>query len=336
MSKHIAVPVLSATLAAMLLLPALLLPRRLAAAEGPTIRWLQDEGSLTLKKGERTLWRLNFQKAEGKPYFHPVVAAGGTELTWHQPPDHPWHRALWFSWKFIDGVNYWEENPATGKVDGETEILGTETEIVAGEGARIAMRLSYHPPGKPPVLTEERTLRITVPDGQGAYRIDWTSSFDGGSKDVRLDRTPIPGEKDGVAWGGYAGLSLRTAKSFRGWKVVDSEGRRDLETSAKTSRWVDFSGTPESGAATGTGGAAGVSAGVSILDHPKNPRHPTPWYVILQPEGPFGYFSPAFVYREPYVIKAGGKLVLRYRIVIHDGLGDPKAVEAEWKRWAAE
>ena len=149
MSKHIAVPVLSAALAAMLLLPPLLLPRIPAAAEGPAFRWLQDEGSLTLKKGERTLWRLNFQKAEGKPYFHPVAAAGGTELTWHRPPDHPWHRALWFSWKFIDGVNYWEENPATGKVDGETEILGTETEIVAGESARIAMRLSYHPPGKP-------------------------------------------------------------------------------------------------------------------------------------------------------------------------------------------
>jgi glutathione peroxidase-family protein len=295
----------------------------LRAAEGPPLRSRQDEGSFTVSRGERTLWRLNFAKG-GKPFFHPLSTAGGTELTWDRPPDHPWHRALWFSWKFIDGVNYWEENPATGKVDGETEIVETKTEMAAGDEARAHMRLAYHPPGKPPVLTEERTLRITAPDDRGAYRIDWTSSFDGGGRDVRLDRTPILGQKDGVSWGGYAGLSLRTAKGFRDWKVVDSEGRRDLDISAKTARWVDFSGAGESGAA----------AGFAIFDHPRNPRHPTPWYVILEKPQPFGYASPAFIYREPYVLAAGEKLVLRYRIVVHDGAGDPKAIEAEWKGWS--
>ena len=65
---------------------------------------------------------------------------------------------------------------------------------------------------------------------------------EGDQVEVVLDRTPIPGEKDGKSWGGYAGLSVRIAKHLRNWEVVDSEGRKGLESHGKKARWVDFSG----------------------------------------------------------------------------------------------
>ena len=39
-----------------------------------------------------------------------MTEADGTTLTWFQPADHRWHRALWFTWKKINGIVYWEEN----------------------------------------------------------------------------------------------------------------------------------------------------------------------------------------------------------------------------------
>jgi hypothetical protein len=41
--------------------------------------------------------------------FNHVICQDGPVLTWLRPPDHPWHHGLWFSWKTVNGLNYWEE-----------------------------------------------------------------------------------------------------------------------------------------------------------------------------------------------------------------------------------
>ena len=84
--------------------------------------------------------------------------------------------------------------------------------------------MSYHPPGKPAVLTELRTLEVSPPAADRSYFIDWLGVFTAGDGDVRLDRTPILGEPHGVSHGGYAGVSLRLAPALRGWQFADSEG----------------------------------------------------------------------------------------------------------------
>lgn len=86
-------------------------PERAAIARKTSYSWRQTDSSLALLNHGRVVWQLNFNKKEGKPYFHPVGLIDGTVLTWLRPADHRWHRALWFSWKFIDGLNYWEESP---------------------------------------------------------------------------------------------------------------------------------------------------------------------------------------------------------------------------------
>lgn len=292
------------------------LPKR----KKPGYEWRQKDSSLALLNHGRVVWQLNFDKKEGKPYFHPVSLADGTELTWLRPADHRWHRALWFSWKFIDGINYWEEDPKTGLSPGRTEVM--EIKVVPSDdwSAHIVINLRYHPAGKSTVLTEMRVITVSAPEVKGRYRIDSCSMFTAGDKDVVLDRTPIPGEKGGKGWGGYAGLSVRMAKTTRGFQFVDSEGRKDKQIHGKEARWVDFSGQLPNG----------KEAGFTIFDHPDNLRHPSPWYV----EKGMPYFSPAVLFNKSYKIEAKKNLKLWYRILIHPGRADKKALEKECRAFS--
>jgi hypothetical protein len=270
--------------------------------------WQKSETSLALLNGGQAVWQFHCDPKEGKPYFHPLALGDGTCLTWLRPPDHPWHRALWFSWKLIDGVNYWEENPRTGRSDGLTDIVGSVLKPKADFSARINLDLSYHTPGGLPVLSEHRAIAIERPDQDGAYGMNWESTFTAGSKKVTL-----------ACQGGYAGFSCRLAEKSGQWEVVDSEGRKDTACYGQKARWMDFRLTDA---------ASGRDAGITIFDHPANPRHPTPWYVLMRPD--FGYFSPAFLFNEPYLVPAGKSLSLRYRIRVHPGRPERAVLERIW------
>jgi len=290
----------------------------------PRYDWRQTDSSLALLNRGRVVWQFNFDKKQGKPYFHPVCLTDGTELTWHRPPDHPWHYGLWFSWKYINGLNYWEEDRDTGLSQGLTEIKSVEVTAHRDYSAQIAMQLSYHPPGQPAVLTESCDIRVGKPDEDGHYRIDWNSRFAASAADVLLDRTPITGEKDGQSWGGYAGLSVRIAKNVSGWYLTDSEGRKDLEAHGKKARWMNFGGRA----------AESKDFGIAVFDHPENLRHPSPGFVIMDPKVPFGYFSPALLFNEPYTLPAGKSFSLKYRVLIHPGRAEKNLLEGEWKSFS--
>lgn len=266
------------------------------------------------------MWQLNFSKSEGKPYFHPLALVDGTELTWLRPEDHPWHRALWFSWKYINGLNYWEEDSKTGLSEGRTEIANVNVTCDDSHSASIGMTLNYRPPHEKPVLTEKRELSISAPNEMGQYYIDWESTFTAGDEDVVFGRTPIVGEENGVTWGGYAGLSLRMVKEAYHWHFCDSEGERDMKAHGKQARWVDYSGPA----------ATGQFAGITIFDHPENLRSPSPWYVAKG----LAYFSPAILFHEPYTLKKGKSLLLKYRILIHAQKLDREFLNKQWLLYA--
>jgi hypothetical protein len=310
--------------AALLLLQSVQAQAQNAAGSKPRYDWRQTDSSLALLNRGRIVWQFNFDKKQGKPYFHPVCLTDGTELTWHRPPDHPWHYGLWFSWKYINGLNYWEEDPKTGLSQGLTEIKSVKVTAHDDYSAQIAMQLSYHPPEAPVVLTEDRRIDVSAPDKNGRYRIDWNSRFTAGATDVLLDRTPITGEKDGQSWGGYAGLSIRIAKDVTDWRLIDSEGRKDLQAHGQKSRWMNFSGRA----------AGSKDFSIAIFDHPDNLRHPSPGFVIMDPKVPFGYFSPALLFDKPYTLPAGKSFSLKYRVLICPGKTDKNILEAEWKSFA--
>jgi hypothetical protein len=160
---------------------------------------------------------------------------------------------------------------------------------------------------------------VSAPQADGCYRIDWVSRFVAAASTVVLGRTPIPGQTNGVAYGGYAGLSLRMAKETLGWTFVDSEGREGAAIHGKKSEWVNVSGKFAEG-----------RGGVAILSHPANVSQPSSWYVAKD----MPYFSPAVLFDEPLVLKRGEVLELKYRILIHGVAIDKALLGNEWKRYA--
>jgi hypothetical protein len=268
------------------------------------LSWAQTATSLELRNGGRTVWRACFDPKDPKPFVHPLATVDGEVLTAFRPADHVWHHGLWFSWKYINGLNYWEENPKTGQSQGRTELTAADAAARPDYSATLTQQLSYHPPGKPALMTERRTLVFGKPDASGGYAIDWTGEFAVGAEPVVLDRTPPP-TQGGPGWGGYAGLSLRFPPGIKGWSFTTSEGiATAAEGHGKPAKWVDFSSP---------------AAGVTIIDLPANPRHPAPWY--LSDSLPF--FGPSPLFSEPMKLAAGERFTLRYRVVVHGPGGRP-------------
>ena len=262
------------------------------------LAWRKTPASLALLNGATVVWQFNHLqdgKDEGCPYFHPLATMEGAVLTDLRPGDHLWHRGLRFAWKKINGLDgYWtwpegrERWP--DKILGHTDVTAVKVTANDDFSARFELEISYHPPGEPPDLTEKRLIEVRAPDRNGNYRIDWHSVFTAGARGTVLDRTPILGEEEGKWFGGYAGLQFRVAHHDRlsAWTLTNSEGvsvtskadainvetRKRLEPlHGKPARWMDLT----------LDMADGKRAGVMIIDHPGNLRHPPPWHVAAMP-----------------------------------------------------
>ena len=92
------------------------------------------------------------------PYFHPLRTTDGRLMTWDRPPDHLWHHGLWFSWKFINKINYWELDAKTGRPAGRTSWSNIRIATGRDLKARIDMDLAYRPAGEDVPVLRYRVL----------------------------------------------------------------------------------------------------------------------------------------------------------------------------------
>jgi hypothetical protein len=291
----------------------LLLGRSEAATpSGAKLHWKKGEHSVALLNGEQIVWQHNHDPQEGKPYIHPLATIEGEVLSALRPADHRWHRAIWWSWKAIDGVNYWEEDKS-GRSKGITTLRDVKVTCNSDFSARLLLDLAYHPPEQMPVLTEKRLLVFAAPDERGSYHVDWNARFTATTKDVVLNQNSYGGMAARLA------AALRPTKDKPSWQFTSDEGHQGEKISQ--ARWVNFSGPLGSGR----------TAGLAIFVHPDSPRQPHPWRVI--PHMP--YFNPAFTGKEDYTLPSGKSITLRYRILVHDGSLDKEALEKHWQHFAA-
>jgi hypothetical protein len=303
----------------------LLLAVHTAAAADRKYTWHTAVTSVGLDCDGQPVWRLNYSTNATKPYFHPVALPGSAPLTWESPADHVWHYGLWFSWKYLNGVNYWEENKQR-QSDGTTSWRVVKIETKPDFTARIELELDYRPKGTTQsLLTERRLIEITAPAADGSYAMDWQQVFQAGSTNVKFDRTPLPGEPGGQTFGGYAGLSLRFAKDLAEPRVTAT-----AETGEPKENRYRFSAA----AADYSGSIGGREMGVTMMDHPQNPRHPTRWYAIVNPKQSFTFLNATWLQLEPYELNAGQKVSLRYRVLVHPDRWDANRLQSEQEKFA--
>jgi len=283
------------------------------------LQWIEDSERIALLRNDTVLWQLNIDPAQDKPYFHPLRTPAGHDLTLERPADHPWHRGLWFSWKTINGINYWEEDVEAGVSEGRSIIQQVESQLNDDHSARITIHITYRDTIGP-TIREQRTLHIDPPLASPGYTINWEHSFTA-LKDVELELEK-PAKHGGVQWGGYAGLSFRGAATLQdplfrasnGWSnAADTTGYGEKAT------WMDMTGS--------VGSDSLQLAGITIFDHPANPRYPSPWY-IWYAAGKHLFFTPSLLFDGPLTLQKGEELELKYQTFIHDGKPTVQQIEA--------
>jgi hypothetical protein len=263
---------------------------------------------------ERPLWRYVYG---GKPkgFFHPLCTPAGHVLTNFEPHDHFWHRGLWFTIKFINGENFWEENPPFGTQ--RTAVPPTITHEAGGPISVFSSVEWLRPDGKGTVINEQRLFTYRPIDGL-SYAIDFTFILKP-RVDVLLDRTVF------TTWGGYGGLTFRGNRNWTESRLLFSDGTTSDRPTPKIADWCDLSGKLD--------GGVNQTGGIAIFDHPENPRHPTPWYGGT---GPGHYFNAAFLFNEPVTLAAEEKLRFRYRVLVHDAMRDVEALREDYEQYQKE
>jgi hypothetical protein len=288
-----------------------------ALPQGPGYAWKHLPGrEVTLLRDGEPLWVFHYDPKEDWPYFHPIRLPGGPVMTGLSPADHPWHRALWFSWKFIDGINYWEyrdlKDPKSESA-GRTEFAGGEDVRTGKDGATIALDIEYRDRGGVH-LREKRRIRIEMPRSDGSYAIDWEGVFTVAGPDVELNKDT-----------GYAGLFFRASPNWREPRYLNSEGISGPAVRQAAAKWIDLSGIDASGFGP---------FGVTLFDHPGNPRFPAPWWRDRSPDDDeIAYIGTGLLFSGPLKVTKSAPLRLRYRIYVHGGRPVVEALDGEFRKF---
>lgn len=263
--------------------------------------------AVSMRVGGKTCWTYVPKSPEGKPYFH-ALNIPGTEaaLTAHRPPDHNWHLGLWFSWKFINGVNFWEPDS-----NGVTRVVAQTVTPESDKSLNVAATLAYVAKGKEAVR-EQRAVRVTT-QPSGNYTIEWDSTFTAQGAEAVFSTTPSKKDAGGTwATGGYAGLMWRFPDSPAfAFTFANAAGHADVKTCGEASEKMEI---------VATEAASGAKARITFRDHPENPRHPTPWFArhSLTAHKGRGYYlvGPSMIFHEPLTLAPGASARFRYAVTV--------------------
>jgi hypothetical protein len=151
--------------------------------------------------------------------------------------------------------------------------------------------------------TAIRESRQIVFRREGDLRmIDWSDELLA-TKDLLLDRTPY------TTWGGYSGLAFRGSRELHDVKYELPSGELVPEIIGQSHDWMIMRAK--------TDGGPNRSVSIAAVDHPGNPRSPTPWY--CRSANGYNFWNAAFLFHEPMRLGEGQSLQFRYRVIYRDG-----------------
>ncbi|HZT29011.1 MAG TPA: PmoA family protein [Bryobacteraceae bacterium] len=256
---------------------------------------------VAVRYGEQALLDYRYDRSRPKPYVHPLYLPGGEPVTLDSPADHVHHRGLMLAWSDLEGFDFWgETNPGP-----HGRIVHQRFERLARGKPAVITALNHWIAGDKVLLVERRTLRIGPPPPEGIW-MEWTSEL----------TAPEPlslaaGEHV------YNGLGIRFPHSMDGANVLNERGTARIEkANGEAARWCTY---------------FGPLGGVAFFDHPANPRHPTPFFVMNKP---FGYISAAPTFREPLPLGKGGKAVFRWGVLSYAGGPEPETLNRLFRKWS--
>jgi hypothetical protein len=290
-----------------------------------------------------------------KPVLYPIRSAHDTLLTRGFPldprpgerVDHPHQVGFWFNYGDVNGVDFWGNSEAikpderarmgeirhrkivkmrSGSGQGELEVLSDWVLPGGGVGLEEQTRFVFRAASGSRSIERLATLtakggKVTFGDtkeGMLGLRVARALEHPADKPEVFTDAsgkpTPVPVLDNAGVTGVY----------------TSSEGVTGDAVWGKRARWM---------ALTGRVGHEDVA--LVLLDHPKNPGHPTYWHARgygLFAANPFGAkaFTNETAKAPAHSIEVGAQARFRHRLVILSGPFSAKNAEAAWQAFAAE
>jgi hypothetical protein len=234
---------------------------------------------------------------DGACYFHPVTTPKGIVVTEVGPSDHPHHRGIFLAWVEMHGkhdADFWgwgEHAPKNDRVIINREITDPLSNP-RGAGFHAANQWLAE---TNLVITEQ--LRTAVRTEASANILDLVYTLTPAS-DLTLSR-----------WA-FSGFCVRVRKDGKleaqgpgGAIALPNPKHTEPESDWPAGPWYGYTLTFPDGAVVGA----------AVIDHPKNPRS------LWHNHRDVRMLNPCIVAPAAVIMKAGTPLVLRYRVVIHDG-----------------
>jgi len=289
-----------------------------------------------------------------KPVLYPLRTSAGTVVTRGFPleprpgerVDHPHHVGLWLNHGDVNGFDFWNNSEAIPAKDAAKYGTIVHRAIKSAKSGADKGELQ---------VTED----WTIPDGKVLLREDTTYVFRGGPGLRSIDRittltaldqkVTFHDSKEGM-------IGMRVAREL---EQPSDKAEIFTDASGKATPVAKLDNTGVSGHYTSSEGKTGDAVWatrapwtmlsgtigsepitLAILDHPKNPTHPTYWHARgygLFAANPFG----AKAYTDGKVetnfsLEPGQSVTLKHRVLILSGPTTADQVGAQYKRYVDE
>jgi Methane oxygenase PmoA len=272
------------------------------------VEFQHDRGPLT---------RYHYAAMLQRPFLYPIPGPSGVSLTRmghpHDPTGHSHHNSVWISHQNVNGVNFWED-----KGRGHIVQQALETLTDADAEASLTARNAWIDQGSRKTLMLERRKVAVQPLGRGEWLLVIDLQFETNAQgdEVIFGKSP------------FGPIGVRMAKSIDvndgGGTIRNSDGKANAkEIHWKPAKWVDYSG-----ASTQVAGRI-VVEGITLMDHPRNPNHPTVFHVRND-----GWMGASLTFDAPRKIEPGQPLRLCYGVYVHAGMPSIEALEQRWSAFA--
>jgi|SRR5262245_52588446 len=270
-----------------------------------------DEASV--QRDGREISRYYFSKDLYRPFLYPMIGPSGKSLTRmghpHDPNGHSHHNSVWISHHDVGGAAFWNDaRTSQGRIIHQRVVRyedGDEEALIEVQNAWVDQATRKQ------VLDERRTMRFQPQDG-GQWLLVMDVVFSAQKEPIVLGKT------------NFGVIGVRMAKTIGvhdgGGMIRNSGGAvNEPQVHEKPARWVDYSGpiTPTS------------REGITLLDHPQNPNHPTVFHVRDD-----GWMGAALTFAAPRTIEPGQPLKLRYGLWVHAGVPTPVRIDEQFAAFA--
>lgn len=278
-----------------------------------------EKGRIDFSEGSQAITSLHYAEKWDKPFLYPLRTAKGQIVSrgWPVEPrpgeqeDHAWHRGIFWGHGDISKHDFWREQGRQ-----KTSILVPKSEPkISATGCAIELDM------RTPTGASLGTVRQSF-----AFQLSANLIIDAQiAIEANQNQPLVFGDTDD---GGFAFRLSDEFRQDRGAILLNSDGLQTTEKIwGKPARWVDYSARVN-----------GAACGVAIFDHPGNLRHPTRWHArgySLCSANPFGLrsFTKDKTQDGSYTLEGGKTLQFRYRVLIHEGIGDRAALDKAWSQF---